>query len=182
MNSNATAAPPAVIRRLGIDDLQAYKALRDAVLAAYPSAFTSDAAEVRVRTPESYRSRLGLERPEGGEFTLGAWQGEALVGAISSERDARVKVRHIGHIVGMMVSDRHQRHGIGAALLAACITEARGSDGLEMLTLTVTAGNSSAIRLYEAAGFGRCGRLQRAICVDGRYFDKDQMVLVLPKV
>ncbi len=181
MSAPAPPAPPAEIRRLGTDDLTAYKALRDAALAAYPSAFTSDAAEVRGHAAESYRSRLGLDRPEGGKFTLGAWQGEALVGAISCERDARIKVRHIGHIVGMIVSGQHQRHGVGAALLAACVNEARESDGLEMLTLTVTAGNTPAIRLYEAAGFVRYGSLQRAIFVDGRYFDKDQMVLALSK-
>ena len=79
----------------------------------------------------------------------------------------------------MMVSDRHKRQGVGAALLAACIDESRSSDGLEMLTLTVTAGNASAIRLYEAAGFVRYGTLRKAICFEGRYFDKDQMVLAL---
>jgi ribosomal protein S18 acetylase RimI-like enzyme len=179
MSSKATPALRVTIRRLGLEELATYKALRDEVLAAYPSAFTSDAAEARCRAPDSYRSRLGLDRPDGGKFTLGAWHAETLVGAISCERDARIKVRHIGHIVGMMVSGRHQRHGVGAALLAACVTEARGGDGLEMLTLSVTAGNSSAIRLYEAAGFARYGRLQRAICVDGRHFDKDHMVLAL---
>ena len=179
MNSPTIAAPRVGIRRLSSDDLPAYKALRDAVLAAHPSAFTSDAAEARGRTSESYRSRLGLARPEGGEFTLGAWHAETLIGAISCERDARIKVRHIGHLVGMMVSDLHQRRGIGGVLLAACVAEARRAVGLHMLTLTVTAGNAPAIRLYETAGFVRCGRLPRAICVDGRYFDKDQMVLAL---
>ncbi len=179
MISNATRAPSVAVRRLDIDNLPAYKALREAVLAAHPSAFTSDAAEERGRTADSYRSRLGLERPEGGAFILGAWHAETLIGAISCERDVRVKVRHIGHIVGMMVSDRHKRQGVGAALLAACIDESRSSDGLEMLTLTVTAGNASAIRLYEAAGFVRYGTLGMAICFEGRYFDKDQMVLAL---
>ncbi len=176
---SAIGTPSVGIRRLGIHDLSAYKALRDEVLAAYPSAFTSDAAEARGRTPDSYRSRLGLNHPEGGEFTLGTWQAETLVGVISCERDARIKVRHIGHIVGMMVSVPHQHQGIGCALLAACIDEARRANGIEMLTLTVTAGNAPAIRLYEAAGFVRHGRLPKAICVDGRFFDKDQMVLAL---
>lgn len=176
---NEIVALPVVVRRLGVGDLPAYKALRDAVLAAYPWAFTSDATEAQGRAPDSYRSRLGLDRSEGGEFTLGAWHAETLVGAISCERDARIKVRHIGHIVGMMVSGQHQQRGIGKTVLAACVTEARRADALEMLTLTVTAGNTPAIRLYEAAGFVRCGTLPKAICVDGRYFDKDQMMLAL---
>ena len=106
------------IRRLVPADLPAYKTLRDAMLAAYPESFTSGAAPERV--PESYLSRLGLLSRDGGEFTLGAWQGERLVGAISCERDARAKVRHIGHLIGMMVYREAQGAGVGGELLAAC--------------------------------------------------------------
>jgi len=170
---------PISIRPLRPDDLPAYKALRDTMLAAHPSAFTSDAAEGLARTPDSYRSRLGLERAEGGQFTLGAWDAGALVGAISCERDARLKVRHIGHIVGMMVRDECQGRGIGRALLADCIAQARRAADLEMLTLTVTAGNEPAISLYKGFNFVRYGSLPRAICVAGQYHAKDQMVLAL---
>jgi ribosomal protein S18 acetylase RimI-like enzyme len=167
------------IRPLRPDDLADYKALRDTMLAAHPSAFTSDATEGLARAPDSYRSRLGLERSEGGQFTLGAWENAVLLGAISCERDARLKVRHIGHIVGMMVRDECQGRGIGRALLAECIVLARRAEGLQMLTLTVTAGNRPAIALYEAFAFMRCGSLPRAICVAGQYHAKDQMVLAL---
>ena len=170
---------PVMIRPLQPGDLAAYKQLRDAMLAAHPSAFTSDTAEALARTPDSYRSRLGPDRPEGGQFTLGAWNGAALLGAIGCERDARIKVRHIGHIVGMMVRDEAQGHGVGRALLAECIASARRAEGLELLTLTVTAGNGPATGLYERFGFVRYGSLPRAICVAGQYHAKDQMVLAL---
>ena len=168
---------PVPVRRLVPADLVAYKGLRDDVLTAHPQAFTSGPAPER--SPERYLARLGLDRPEGGEFTLGAWQGERLVGAVSCERDARPKVRHIGHVIGMMVSGEAQGRGIGRALLGACIAEARAARGLVMLTLTATAGNAAAVHLYESAGFVRCGRLERAICVDGVYHAKDQMALSL---
>lgn len=170
---------PIAIRPLQPGDLTSYKHLRDAMLAAHPSAFTSDAAEARARMPDSYRSRLGLDRADGGQFTLGAWDGGALIGAIGCERDERIKVRHIGHIVGMMVRDEAQGRGAGRALLAECIALARRADGLELLTLSVTAGNAPAIGLYERFGFVRYGSLPRAICVAGQYHTKDQMVLVL---
>ena len=168
---------PVTIRRLVPADLAAYKALRDEMLAAHPESFTSDPAPER--PPESYLSRLGLQRAEGGEFTLGAWQVGRLVGAVSCERDARAKVRHIGHIIGMMVRTDVQGSGVGRALLDACITQARAADGLAMLTLTVTAGNGPAVHLYERAGFVRYGSLPRAILVDGAYHAKDQMTLSL---
>jgi ribosomal protein S18 acetylase RimI-like enzyme len=177
MSSNP--ADPIVIRRLVLAELPAFKELRDTMLAERPEAFTSDAASALRQPAESYASRLGFDRPEGGEFTLAAWQGSRMVGCIGCQRDARIKVRHIGHIVGMMVRREHQGQGIGRALLIECIALARSADGLKMLTLTVTASNESAVRLYERTGFVRYGSLPRAICVEGRYYAKDEMLLQL---
>ncbi|MGZ5277337.1 MAG: N-acetyltransferase family protein, partial [Caldimonas sp.] len=84
------------------------------------------------------------------------------------------------HVVGMMVRPEARGRGVGRELLAALIGQARSSDRIEMLTLTVTAGNSAAVRLYETAGFVVFGRLDRAIrLADGRYHDKVHMVLTL---
>jgi RimJ/RimL family protein N-acetyltransferase len=163
-----------VIRRLAATDLRAYKALRDEALERYPDAFTSDAQSERHRRAEDYLARLGLERPDG-NLTLGAFEGGALVGAIGIERDPRPKVRHIGHVIGMMVRDAAQRRGIGAALLDALIAEAGDGSGLELLTLTVTDGNAAAATLYERAGFARFGRLERAIKLGSRYHAKIHM-------
>ncbi len=168
---------PTSIRRLIPADLAGYKDLRDAMLCAHPQAFSSDAAEERAKPCQSYLSRLGAGRPDDGHFTLGAWHGERLVGAIGCERDPRVKVRHVAHIVGMMVRDDVQGRGVGRALLAECIAQAWRTEGLEMLTLTVTAGNVAAMLLYERAGFVRYGSLPRAIRVAGAYHAKHQMVL-----
>ncbi len=174
-----TGREPITIRPLLVEELGAYKSLRDTILAQHPSAFTSDAAESVGRSADSYRDRLGLDRPRSGHFTLGAWDGDALVGAISCERENRIKVRHVGHLIGMMVRTDAQGRGVGRALLNECIATARRADGLEMLTLSVTAGNAAAITLYESAGFERYGSLPRAIRVDGVYFTKDHMVLML---
>jgi ribosomal protein S18 acetylase RimI-like enzyme len=184
MADGTTALGAIELRRLQPDDLAAYKQLRDAALADDPAAFTSDADAERRKPPESYLARFGTDAPLGGVFTLGAWRtsgdgANELVGAVSCERDLRVKVRHIGHIVGMMVRRDVRGLGLGRQLVAACIADARRADGLEMLTLTVTASNASAVRLYERAGFVRYGTLPHAIKVDGHYHAKDQMVLSL---
>ena len=156
-------------------DLGAYKALRDHALAHFEEAFTSDAATEAQRSAQSYRERLGSDAHGG--FTLGAWRSERLIGAITCERDPRGKVRHIGHIVGMMVMQDVQGQGIGRALLDATIARASADDEVHQLTLSVTASNQAAVALYEIAGFTRYGSLPRAIRVAGRFFDKDLMVL-----
>ena len=167
------------IRRMATRDLRAYKALRDAMLEAHPEAFTSDALTERHRRADDYVPRLGLERPEGGHLMLGAWRDDALLGAVGLERDERIKVRHIGHVVSMMVRESARGQGIGRALLEALMDAARDPGGLEMLTLTVTEVNAGAVRLYERSGFSRFGTLHKAIKVGGQYHDKVHMVLYL---
>lgn len=170
------------IRELAATDLVAYKALRDHVLAHHEEAFTSDAATEATRTAQSYAGRLGLDGEpgaSGGSYSLGAWRGDRLVGAITCERDPRSKVRHVGHIVGMMVMTAEQGQGVGRALLAALIERASADAELHQLTLSVTASNARAVRLYERAGFTRYGTLPRAIRVAGRFFDKQLMQLNL---
>jgi ribosomal protein S18 acetylase RimI-like enzyme len=167
------------MRPLVAADLPAYKLLRDDMLSAHPEAFTSDADAEKPKAASDYLYRLGLDRRDGGQFLLGAWRGERIVGAIGCERDARVKVRHIGHVVGMMVRAEARRCGVGRMLLEALVGEARRCEGLEMLTLTVTSTNVAAIRLYEASGFIGYGALPRAIKVASIYFDKLHMVLAL---
>lgn len=166
------------VRRLGTADLADYKRLRDAMLAAHPESFTSDADAEALKQPLDYLGRLGLDRRDGGHFTIGAWRGAELVGAISCDRDPRVKVRHVGHVVGMMVKAGDRGAGLGAALLASCIAEARRA-GIEMLTLSVTASNGPAIRLYDRHGFTPWGKLPRAIRVGRTYHDKLHMVRML---
>ena len=168
------------IRALAAADLPAYKSLRDEMLFAHPEASTSDATEEVVKEPADYLQRLGLDRRERGQFVLGAWRGERLVGTVGLERDRRRKGRHIGHIVGMMVRPEARGHGVGRELLEALIGEARRTEGMEMLTLTVTDGNTAAVGLYETSGFVRYGLLVRAIrLANGRYHDKLHMVLTL---
>lgn len=166
------------IRLMQERDLPAYKALRDAMLERHEEAFTSDAASERARDASSYRSRLA-----NGEtllFTLLAWQQGQLLGALTVERDRRAKVAHQAHLVGMMVSDAAQGRGIGRALLEQALQQLRADERLSLLTLSVTASNAGAVRLYERLGFRRYGRLEGAIRLDdGRLLDKDLMVLRL---
>jgi len=166
------------IRSMLEPDLLAYKALRDAMLAAHPEAFTSDAETEGRRDLASYRNRLA----GGGAtlFTLVALDDGRLVGALTCEREPRLKVRHMAHLVGMMVADSHRGRGIGRALLAAAIARLKALPDLAQVTLSVTAGNHAAIGLYESQGFVRYGCLPDAIrLADGRSLAKDLMRLRL---
>jgi ribosomal protein S18 acetylase RimI-like enzyme len=169
--------PDLVVRDLQASDLDAYKALRDHALKHNEDAFTSDAATEAQRTAHSYAARLGNDTTRA--FTLGAFRGDRLVGAVTCDHDARVKVQHIGHVTGMMVHTDEQGRGTGRALIDALIVRASADGELHQLTLNVTAGNDVAERLYERSGFVRYGTLPRAIRVGGKFFDKHHMLLNL---
>lgn len=178
-----TASDRLVVRRLDARDLAAYKALRDQTLAAFPDAFTSEAGEERRREASEYLQRFGTDRRDGGHLTLGAFEGSGpdapLVGAASLERDRRIKVSHLAHLIGMMVRADRQGRGIGSGLLDATLAAARASEGLERLTLTVTDGNDAAVGLYASRGFVVYGRLEDAIRVGPRRLAKLHMTLAL---
>lgn len=176
MNDARAPALDCQLRFLREADLPAYKALRDGMLARHPEAFTSDAETELHRDADSYRSRLNGGAGGGNLFTLGAWCGAQLVGAISCEREPRVKVRHIAHIVGMMVRDDLHGRGIGRLLLERALRVLQGEPSLELATLSVTRSNHGAVRLYERCGFQRYGRLEGALkLADGSRLDKDLM-------
>lgn len=173
-------AASVAIRAMLEPDLLAYKALRDAMLAGHPEAFTSDAETERLRDLASYRSRLAGGSNGMTLFTLLALDGSRVVGALTCEREPRHKVQHLANLVGMMVADTHRGRGIGRALLAAGLDRVRATPGLAQITLSVTAGNRAAIGLYRSAGFERYGHLPDAIRLpDGRRLGKDLMLLRL---
>ncbi|WP_092943136.1 GNAT family N-acetyltransferase [Roseateles sp. YR242] len=168
------------LRLLVEQDLPDYKRLRDAMLARHESAFTSDAPTEIQRDAASYRSRLHPQAGGRALFTLGAWIEGELVGALTCEHEARQKVRHVTHLVGMMVADAHQGRGVGRELLGLALTMLRREPVLETVTLSVSAGNDAAMALYRRFGFSRYGHLARAIRLsDGRYVAKDLMSLDL---
>lgn len=173
-------AERASIRPMLEPDLLGYKQLRDAMLVRHPDAFTSDAVTEARRDLASYRGRLSGGGNGGTLFTLVALERGRVVGALTAEREPRVKVQHVAQLIGMMVADSHQGRGLGTALLDAALVRLRATPGLALVTLSVTATNSAAVALYTRAGFTRYGRLPDAVRLpDGQRLTKDLMSLRL---
>ena len=79
----------------------------------------------------------------------------------------------------MYVASEFQRRGVGRALIRHLLAIAHREPGLEQLELTVTQTNDAARGLFEREGFRSFGIEPRAIRVDGRYYDKNHMLLLL---
>ena len=166
------------VRRLGPDDVAAYRALRQRGLAEHPEAFTSSADEEAALPADKLARRLAPDAARPHDAVFGAYVGGELAGLCGIDVDMRAKVRHKGHVFGMYVPSERSGRGIGAALIGRVVAHAR-EHGLSQLALTVTAGNLAARRVYERAGFAITGREPHAIRVDGRAHDKLFMVLFL---
>jgi len=164
------------VRGLERDDAGTYRALRLRGLKEHPDAFTSGHDEEAAKPLSVTEARLG---GEAGGRMWGAFVDGTLVGAIGLLREPREKIRHKGEVFGMYVVRERAGHGVGKALLAHLIDEARRGPGLEQLVLTVTETNVAARTLYEKFGFRSFGIERRAIRVDHAYFDKNHMILFL---
>lgn len=101
-------------------------------------------------------------------------EGGALAGMLGLECASRAKERHKGTVVAMYVSRESAGRGLGRELLQALMFHAKAI-GLTDLVLTVTEGNTSAIRLYQEAGFAAFGTEPRAIVVEGQLHAKVHM-------
>lgn len=162
------------IRRLTADDAPEYRAVRLRSLREHPEAFTSSFEEDDRQPLEAMVQRLG----HASRKVWGAFEAGKLCGTIGLDPETRGRARHKATVVGMYVAPEAKGRGTGRALLDTLLAQARDT-GFELLVLTVTEGNSSAIKLYERAGFKSFGIEPCAIKVDGRAYSKNHMYLHL---
>lgn len=167
------------IRELTEADADVYWPLRLRALREEPQAFGSSYEEAKERPLAVVREGLRAAR-EAGNFTLGAFEGDHLLGIVAFARATGRKNRHLGSIYQMYVAPEVRGEGYGRALMEALIVRARALNGLEQLTLAVVDGNASARALYAALGFEVYGRQPKALKLDeGQYRDEELMVLWL---
>jgi ribosomal protein S18 acetylase RimI-like enzyme len=167
------------IRPLVAADAAEYRALMLQAYAVAADAFTSTPAEREAAPPGWWVARIGGPSQAGQAF--GAFVSGQLVGTVAVEFSEKPKTRHKGHVIGMYVAQACRGLGAGRALLSAAVAEATSRPGVLMLTLTVTQGNASAIRLYEAAGFKAFGVEPMAIFTGTDHKAKVHMYLLLDR-
>ena len=166
-----------LIRPLCHEDAAAYRALMLEGYTLAADAFTS-VAEERASEPLTWWERR-IQDPNALSQAFGAFDGGLLVGTVAVEYSAKVKTRHKAAIVGLYVSAANRNRGAGLGLIRAVIDQTRTRPGVTTLTLTVTAGNHPAIRLYTSMGFKPWGIEPRAVFTGTEYKSKVHMDLIL---
>ena len=180
-NRHTSVLNTMTLRFLDSSDLTAYRDLRLAALQESPTAFGSSYAEEAKLPLTELADRLNPpNKPDNG--VLGAFVDDGqLVGTLGFAREYRVKRAHNALIWGMYVSPEFRRQGFGAALVDEAIAHARRLGSLRQIILSVTANNMAAGALYRSRGFERIGLERDALCIDGQYFDEEQLTLSLKR-
>ena len=167
------------IRRLGIEDVDAFWALRLRALRDHPGAFGSSYEESRERSPERVRRDFAARNTGPDHATIGAFLDGRLIGMVACSREDGLKDRHKAFIWSMYVAPEARGRGVGRALMDAAVATARSWDGVEQVHLAVASDNEGARRLYRACGFTTWGVERHALKLPERYVDEDHMVLWL---
>lgn len=141
-----------------------------------PTAFGSDYEQAAAQ-PDSHFQDRTHDDPD--NFIMAAWQEDELIGTAGGLHDTDNKRRHIGTIWGMYVLPAYRRRGLGDTLLKAALERLQQLPELELIQLSVTVGNASALKLYEHAGFEIYGREPSALKVDGVDYDEFHLSLRL---
>lgn len=105
---------------------------------------------------------------------LGADVDGELAGLTVVSLNLRMKLAHTAEIGAVFVSERVRRRGVAFALMQSAmgyLTERK----IQYATLTVSAANVAAQKLYARFGFSVCGQLQRELNVDGSFSDELMM-------
>ncbi|WP_426368328.1 GNAT family N-acetyltransferase [Streptomyces sp. E-08] len=100
-----------------------------------------------------------------------AYRDRRLVGLGYWLRYARPTHRPHADLEKVAVDPAAQGLGVGRALTAALIADARTA-GIEVLTLDARGDNDHALRLYRSLGFTEYGRLPDFVAVGERRYDK----------
>ncbi|WP_043817446.1 GNAT family N-acetyltransferase [Deinococcus maricopensis] len=166
-----------LIRTLTPDDAYAYGNTRLEALERDPQAYGSSAEEHRQLTVAHLQARIA-DVP-GGNFTVGAFQGDALRGMATFIRHTARNTRHSGTVVGVYVGAELRGQGVGRHLLTLLLDRLRTYDDLERVTLSVTTTQTAARALYRTLGFVPYGLEPGALKVNGVLFDEEHLVLAL---
>lgn len=104
-----------------------------------------------------------------------------MIGVVSFKREGenRIRLRHKGILFKLYVDTKYRQIGIAKKLIREVINRAKQVKDIEQINLTVIPTNDHAKVIYEKFGFKTYALEEKAIKWEGRYFNEDQMKLIL---
>ncbi len=165
-----------VFRALNSADAEEVFVLRGVALQTEPQAFGATYESFASQGVDGIRDQI-VPLP-GHRLSIGAFEGDRLIGTATISRPKNEKFSHAASVGGMFVLPEFRGQGVGKALLAMLIAEAR-TYGIEQIGLSVSQSQASALQLYRSSGFVAWGIEPNGIKVDGISADLEHMILKL---
>ena len=163
-----------LITRLTPNHAESYRALMLEAYECHPDAFTSSLGERSILPLAWWQGRLAVQA-NANEIVFGALIQEQLMGAVGISFDTRAKASHKSTIFGMYIPAQFRRQGVGRRLIEEVLRYATTRPATRITQLTVSAGNTPALRLYESAGFIQFGIEPFAVRIGTEYVSKIHM-------
>ena len=88
-------------------------------------------------------------------------------------------MKHRANIFAMYVSPHGRRKGVGKALMEQAIRQAKETNEIEKINLSVVSSNESAKNLYLQMGFKVFGIEEMALKERDVYYEEQHMTLIL---
>ncbi|MEJ0063610.1 MAG: GNAT family N-acetyltransferase [Alphaproteobacteria bacterium] len=153
-----------MIKRLTVDDIEAFHELREEAIALYPESFGSPEEEEGGEARDAaYRRWLNGE-------ILGAFEDGNLVGATGFYIPADEKVQSHGQIFTVYVRAAYRKKGIGDRLLKSILDLAKSR--VDQVRLRVVHTAKDAIKTYLRNGFEIYGTESRAVSIGNIHYDE----------
>jgi RimJ/RimL family protein N-acetyltransferase len=168
-----------IIRVLSPADVLAYRALRLEALTLEPTAYTSSAEDFEKESLESIKARL--ENKEFGNFIMGAFEGERLIGIASFVPETRLKVQHKGNVFGVYVTASQRGKGVGKTVMLMLLERVKTYPKIKQINIAVVTSQVAARNLYLSLGFEVWGLERNALKLGETFYDEEWLVLRIPR-
>jgi RimJ/RimL family protein N-acetyltransferase len=165
------------IRVLTNIDADLFRKIRLEAIEDSPESFGESLEEASRKSTQDFERSLSDHGK--GDFVLGGFVDEELVGTVGVYREALFKLAHKANLWGLYVKPANRGKGHGSSLVARAVEIAKSHADIKQINLIVVASNKSAITVYKRLGFAIYGTEPDAICVAGTCHDEHHMKLVL---